>query len=330
MRSRGLIVSFIGMLAVLGILVVIAVIIVIGQLKKPAVGSTSTPAAVTCQQVLPLVLQNLSGTPGCGGLNASQACYANHQLTVSYGNLAANVTPPPFSDPGNIAPLESLKSIQASPLNLGLGQWGVALMKLRADLPGTVGGAPVTFIIYGDTKLEDASQTSTPAPGDANTAPLAPINAFYLSNGVTLQPSCTAVASETLPAGGLLIDSPDGRKVKFTADGAEIVIGSGVIMRAVPNQQMIVTVLHGGISVTAHGQTVSAGPLQGISVPLGGSNGLIASGPPSPAKTADIAPLALPNVCKLARAAGLNADFPINLPTATASATSNSTGPATV
>ncbi len=53
MRSRGLIVSFIGMLAVLGILVAIAVIIVTGQLKKPAVGSTSTPAAVTCQQVLP-------------------------------------------------------------------------------------------------------------------------------------------------------------------------------------------------------------------------------------------------------------------------------------
>src|SRR5258708_24733049 len=303
MRSRGLIVSFIGMLAVLGILVAIAVIIVIGQLKKPAVGgSTSTPAVVTCQQVLPLVLQNLSGTPGCGGLNAYKACYANHQLTVSYGNLAANVTPPPFSDPGNIAPLESLKSIQASPLNLGLGQWGVALMKLRADLPGTVGGAPVTFIIYGDTKLEVASQTSTPAPGDADTAPLAPINAFYLSNGVTLQPCCAAVASETLPAGGLLIDSPDGGKVKFTANGAEIVIGSGVIMRAVPNQQMIVTVLHGGITVTAHGQTVSAGPLQEISVPLGGTNGLIASGPPSPAKTADIAPLSLPNVCKLAHA----------------------------
>src|SRR5260221_11481753 len=106
MRSRGLIVSFIGMLAVLGILVAIAVIIVIGQLKKPAVGSTNTPAAVTCQQVLPLVLQNLSGTPGCGGLDAPQARYAAHQMSVGYGNLAANETPPPFSDPRNTRPLE--------------------------------------------------------------------------------------------------------------------------------------------------------------------------------------------------------------------------------
>src|SRR5258708_6353820 len=101
MRPRGVIVSLIGMLAVLGILIAIGVVIVMGKLKKPAVGGSSTPAAVSCQQVLPMVLQNLSTTPGCGGLNPSQACYASHLLTVKYGNLAANVTPPPFSDPGN-------------------------------------------------------------------------------------------------------------------------------------------------------------------------------------------------------------------------------------
>src|SRR5260221_14778317 len=102
MRSRGLMVSFIGMLAVLGILVAIAVIIVIGQLKKPAVGSTSTPAAVTCQQVLPLVLQNLSGTPGCGGVKGPQTPFAKHHLSASYWKIAAHRnTPPLFSPPHN-------------------------------------------------------------------------------------------------------------------------------------------------------------------------------------------------------------------------------------
>lgn len=333
MRSRGLIVSLLGLLAVLCIVVAIGAVVVLGQLKGSTPANNNTPTAVACQQVLPLVLKNLSANPGCGGLNPAQACYGNYQLTVSYANLAANVTPPPFSVPGNIAPLDSMQSIQASP-NLGQGQWGVAMLKLRADLPGSVGGAPVTFILYGDMRLENAAQPGAAAPAnngvDPSAAPLSPLNAFYFSNGLNLQPTCNDVAATTLPSGGLLIDSPDGKKVQFTADGAQIVLGSGVIMRASANASMTVTVLHGGVTVTSQGQSVTAGPLQEISVPLGGPNGLVANGPPAPAKPADISLLVLPSVCQLAQAAGLSFNCPTTLPAAAAATNTSTNVPPTL
>src|SRR5260221_3335077 len=317
MPLNRLIVRFVGILMTMSVVIGFTVLITPGAQGNYSVFGQ---AAVTCHDVLPLVMQNLSANPGCGGLNPSQACYANHQLVVEYGALDANATPPSFSQPGNVAALDTLKSIQTSPLNLERGEWGVAFMKLRADLPGTVGGAPVSFILYGDTRLADASRQAdsvdSVASADPSAALLAPMNTFYLSNGVNLHPSCNDVAANSLPAGGLLIDSPDGKKVRFTANGAEIVIASGLIMRARANDQMTITVLHGHVTVTAQGRSVTASAFQEIDVPLGGSNGLTARRPVL-AKSADIEPLVLSTVCRLAEAADLSFTCKTAIPTST-------------
>src|SRR5258708_37372303 len=282
-----------------------------------ATAAQSDPGPLTCAQILPLVRKNLSANPGCAALQAGQACYGNNKLTVTFvdGTPAAST---PFEAPGNIIQVDSIKSIQTTPLDLDHGEWGVAVMKLRTNLPGTISGAPITFILYGDTRVEDASKpTSTDSAGTPAATPEvsrvtadsvavpANFNAFYFTTGVSLQPSCKDIASSTLPSGGLLVDSPDGKKVKFTADGVEIVLGSGVIMRAAPNQQMSIIVLHGGVRISAFGKTRIAGTFEQVTIPLGGDNGLTASGPPSFAHFANTSPLVLRSVCQMVNAVAL-------------------------
>jgi hypothetical protein len=107
--------------------------------------------------------------------------------------------------------------------------------------------------------------------------------AFYFSTGINSQ----GASCQNVPAGGLLIRSPEGQKVAFRADGAEITIGSTVLFNAQPNGAMTLSVLSGQASVLSFGQRQTAGTGQTISVPLGNppvsdrNDGLEVVGPPS-------------------------------------------------
>ena len=122
---------------------------------------TSTPGASTCAQLLPALQKNLS--TGCSTLDRDQACYGNAPLSIDY---QASTTQSPFAQPGDITPLNIIRSITAGPLNLERSEWGLAVLKVQANLPGTTAGQLVTFVIYGDTNLTN----TTPAISDSATA----------------------------------------------------------------------------------------------------------------------------------------------------------------
>lgn len=148
----------------------VVILIVAGAIWTPGVIAaqvTATPGAMSCAQLLPAVQKNLSQQ--CNSLDRDQVCYGNPAITVQYqdDNAASSI---PFTVPGNIAPVTAFKSITTAPLNLERGEWGLAVLKVQTNLPGTTAGQAVTFVLYGDTSLTNATVASGQATPPAATA----------------------------------------------------------------------------------------------------------------------------------------------------------------
>jgi hypothetical protein len=142
------------------------------------------------------------------------------------------------------------------------------------------------------------------------------LNSFYFSTAVGAQSSCTDI-----PPAGLFVQSPGGRKITFRANGADITVGSSVILSAQPRGGMVLSVIQGQALINVGGfqQTVNEGQQTTITLG-GGSEGLDALGIPNTPRpiTRDLARgLFLSTLCKAGNAAGLGIPCDIQRPTPT-------------
>lgn len=211
---------------------------------------TSTKAvAATCPQIVKTALQAIADR--CNAIGSNQACYGNPNVEATTAN---NVT---FKAPGDIANLADLKMLRTTSMNVGAGTWGIAVIKAAVNLPGTTAGQQVTFLLYGDTTIDSMS-------GDMKT--------------VSFRTNIGPQACNEVPQSGLVVQVPRGQRIKFTANGAEIDLGSTALFRADPNNEMVISVLQGKAQVAVGG--VSHDVPEGFQskVPLRAS---VASGPPS-------------------------------------------------
>jgi len=216
-----------------------------------------TSAAVLCETILQNVYKQLDDL--CSDLVRNQACYGNDsirtELNVPYRQEV-------FTKAGDRIPLTAVRELYTLPMDTATGTWGVSLLKAQANLPDTLPGQNITFILYGDTHLTNADEDGR-------------MSAFYFTTGLG-QPACKAA-----PADGITIRSPKGMRAKFTANGVTFDIGSTVTLRAHPNKEMQVQLVEGSAIITTHNKTENLIPGQSLSVPLGGTNGLEAVGIPS-------------------------------------------------
>jgi hypothetical protein len=297
----------------------------------------ATSPAASCADILARAVEQLSGQ--CNALDRDQVCYGNFKINVEYLSDDSTQT---FSQPGDIIPFSNLKSISTAPLNLENGEWGLAIFKMQAKVPGTVAGQAVTFVLYGDTKLTPELTENTDSTSEAPATEIATedtplnathaaenqvpvlegVNAFYLTTGVASQAQCT-----DLPAGGMLVQSPKGQKLHFRVNSVDIDIASTIILRAQSGEAMAMSVLEGQGEVGFNGQERIVNAGQGIRIPLGGATGLVPVvsdqlSTPRPMPAAD---LQIPTVCQLGKAAGL--DIPCDVPpvTSTPSSTASPT-----
>src|SRR5262249_35803530 len=100
--------------------------------------------------------------------------------------------------------------------------------------------------------------------------------------------------------------NPEGQKITFKANGADITIGSDVLMSAVPNQNMTFDVYKGQLTASFGGKQVTITNGEQLSIPLGGTYRLDARGPPSTPQPMQTENLNLDTVCALGKAANLN------------------------
>ncbi len=208
----------------------------------------------TCQEILTRAMQTLDST--CNGVGRNKACYGNN-LVKAEPNGSASLK---FDTTGDVASIRDIRTISTSPLNTDQGTWGLSLLKLQANLPDSLPGQNVTFVVFGDTSIENTS-------GD--------MKAFYFSSGLGT-PSC-----KEAPRDAIVVKSPHHAEVTFNANGVQITIASTIVMRAQRGQDMSVTLVEGHARVTAAGVSQVLQPGQSVTVPLGGDNGMTASGAPS-------------------------------------------------
>lgn len=209
----------------------------------------------TCNAIVTQVLEALG--EACDKVQRNGACYGNNEVTTE---PVTQAVPLKFDAVGDKAPVQIIKSLSTSPMNVENGTWGVSLLKLQADLPDTIPGQNVTFVVYGETSIKNTT-------GD--------MKAFYLTSGLGI-PEC-----KTIPSDGVIVRSPKGFRVTFTVNGVQVSIASTIRLRATAFKAMEIDLVegHAWITTLAGTQAMEAG--QSVSVTLGGPSGMDAVGAPS-------------------------------------------------
>ncbi len=217
----------------------------------------------------------------CSSVGRNRLCYGNNTLHVQFRAGAPVVS---FQNPGDQLDVTQISQLTLSSLDTASGSWGVAEMKIKADLPAANPTQNVTMILFGDVQLTDGTanantaatvtaKTPVAVPGSTMSGPYQGLQAFYFqSNDV---PGC-----DQAPHDGILIQSPVGKqRVTLVIDDAKVSLGSTVFIRARAGQFLTINTLEGSAQVTAAGVTETADPGSMVQVPL--DSNLHASGPPS-------------------------------------------------
>ncbi|MBN1285837.1 MAG: hypothetical protein JXB47_10600 [Anaerolineae bacterium] len=185
----------------------------------------------------------------CGMLGRNQICYGYNMVEVTSWERAALDA---FAAPGDVLDVARLSSLSTAPMDVNNGIWGVAVLALQADLPAALPGQNVTFIIFGDVKLESAG-------ADPNYP--TPMQAFYLTTGIG-EPAC-----KEAPRDGLLVQTPTGTTVHFMINGIEVGISSTAFIQS-GAEIFSLSALDGSIEVTAQGETQTVVPGRRVDVPM--------------------------------------------------------------
>jgi hypothetical protein len=181
----------------------------------------------TCPAIVDEALSALD--MACQEAGRNQACYGNVSLQAM---PKPDVTQFQFGQVGDLADLSDIEAMRLSPLNEETGEWGVALMQLQADIPDALPGQNVTFLLFGNVELVNAS-----------TDEQNPMQAFFIATGIGAAPC------EEAPQDGLLVQTPTGvQQVSFNINGVDVAVGSTVFFQVAPNDEMRVTTLEGTAS----------------------------------------------------------------------------------
>lgn len=95
----------------------------------------------------------------CAATGRNQACYGNVLLEATPRDTATNFT---FDDRGDIINVVDLERLRVSAFDPASNTWGIALMQVQANLPDTLPGQNVTFLLFGDVEIQNAVPASEP------------------------------------------------------------------------------------------------------------------------------------------------------------------------
>src|SRR5262245_51154379 len=109
----------------------------------------------SCPDIVKTALSEASDA--CIDIGRNQVCYGNVQLEGEPKSGVENFT---LSVPGDIVDAAAVQTLRLSALDETGDTWGIALMRLQANLPATLPGQNVTFVLFGDVEISDVSATS--------------------------------------------------------------------------------------------------------------------------------------------------------------------------
>lgn len=208
---------------------------------------------LSCEQIVNVAVETAGSA--CNTLGRNQVCYGHRLVQVEFQEAAGAA----FGAPGDIADLLAVRQISASAFDSTQVAWGIALVKAQANIPDTLPGQNVTFLLFGETALD------------------------------ALAPRLTAVRLETRPGptscveapSAMLVQTPAGTQVTLTLNGATLTLGSTLYLTAARSDQLIVATIEGSAVVSAFNTTRVVLPGALVRLPLGGASELEVTGPPS-------------------------------------------------
>ncbi len=219
--------------------------------------------AQDCPSIVERALQ--AADNACSAIGRNQACYGNIHLDAVVRPDGGDVQ---FEKPGDILDLVRINSLHLSPLDESNSEWGVALLKVQANLPDTLPGQNVTMLMFGDVQLTEAEVV-----GDSSTTPL---QAFYFQSGIA-DTGCLEA-----PNGILLQSPPGGPAATLNINGASVSFGSTVFVQAPSGGgQMTVSTLAGMAQVQSMGQakTIVQGAQTSLQLDTAGNASSVPSQP---------------------------------------------------
>ncbi len=229
----------------------------------------------------------------CASMGRNKACYGN-ALIMAIAKDGVQPSDFTFQNPGDTVDVSNVSSLRLGALDSTAQTWGVAYMRIQANLPDTAAGQYVTMLMFGNTQIQDASQTVSTA-----STTYKPMQAVYFKTGIG-SPACHAA-----PTSGLIIQSPKGtQKVDLVVNQVKMSIGSTVFIQApaddlapllngsqtptstVPPtntprfgsqptpipQNMTITTIEGEAVITALGQTETIKTGQQLNIPMDPQN----------------------------------------------------------
>ncbi|MCU0496669.1 MAG: SH3 domain-containing protein [Anaerolineae bacterium] len=113
----------------------------------------------SCPGLVDVALE--AAASSCGDLGRNQACYGHTLIDAQGRDETVSFE---FSEAGDVADLYSLASLDLSPMDINGESWGVSILKVQANLPDTLPGQNVTFILFGDTYFEDQTPVTVEVP----------------------------------------------------------------------------------------------------------------------------------------------------------------------
>lgn len=249
-----------------------------------AISGTALAQADSCPALVRTALEVAS--EACAGIGRNQVCYGNIRLE---GEPKEDIEEFALDAPGDIVDAADLQALHLSALDADADTWGIALMNLQGNIPATLPGQNVTFLLFGDVEITDAmAEVNEP-----------PLQAFYFKSGLNDAPCPEA------PDSGILIQTPEGvQRVEFRINEVTISVGSTIYVQAQPSGDMTLSVVEGEVEVEAAGTTVTVPAGSQTSVPLDAD--LNADGAPSEPEAFDPADLAALPVTLLPRAITIN------------------------
>ncbi|MFH2103907.1 MAG: hypothetical protein ABIJ39_11200 [Chloroflexota bacterium] len=260
-RKRSALPLFLIIFALFGLIAIVYLGIAI--YRSGYLSFSSSPYATTVMLIEPtpdcqLIVDRailLSGD-ACSRIGTNMACYGNDTVQADL----FSGSPQQFDQRGDVIDINLLRRLSASPLNLQNHQWGIAIFRLLANLPGSLPGESVTVVVFGNTQME------TDSPG---------LETFYFSSELG------SIVCGEVPFDGLMISMPDGVGISLSINGTDLTLMGDASLKATAGGEMEISMYSGSGRIVSSGQEQFFGAGQSVNVPLGGPDGRSAIGPPS-------------------------------------------------
>lgn len=107
-----------------------------------------TLAQVDCPSMVTAVLDVVNAA--CDQISRNEVCYGNINLIAT---PRAGVSDFHFEQTGDVAHLADINTLQLSSFSATDETWGMALMRIQANLPQTLPGQNIAFVLFGDVSM---------------------------------------------------------------------------------------------------------------------------------------------------------------------------------